>query len=67
MDKWKIDIWQFGSIVETYESENIDEVLKWYKENWSLVNEYNGCAFDVFKNDEELTYEQKDEVGFYEY
>ena len=32
--KYRIEIWQYQNITETYESDNIEDILKWYKLYW---------------------------------
>lgn len=38
--KYKIEIWQYHSIVDTFESDNINEILEWYKEEWQAAYRY---------------------------
>ena len=65
MSKWKIEIWQCHRVIATYESDKIDEILKWYMEEWSTVNEFGGCTFEVYEYDKRLTFEEKYALGFY--
>lgn len=62
---YKIEIWQYHSIIDTYENEDINKVLKWYKSNWEYVYEHGNCAFSLYKNGEILTFEEKCKLGFY--
>ena len=65
--KYKIEIWQYYNIVETYESDNIEYVLSWYRANWWLTYENGGCAFSVYMNNEELSFEEKIDLGFIDF
>ena len=41
---YKIEIWQYYSLKETYENDNIKKVLRWYKTNWKDCYEYGGLC-----------------------
>ena len=62
---YKIEIWRFHLIHETYTSNNIKEILKWYRENYLLLYEYGECCFYVYKNDEELSFDECSKIGFF--
>ena len=49
-DLYKIEIWRYHSIEATYESNDINEVVKWYREEWQYAYEWGECSFSVFKN-----------------
>lgn len=63
--KYKINIWQYHNIIDTYENDKIEEVLKWYEENYKWTYEMGNCSFDVLIDNEALTFEQENELGFY--
>ena len=63
--KYKIEIWQYQSMTEFYESENIEYIVTWYKSNWESCWEMGECAFDVYKNGEQLSFDEEYELGFY--
>lgn len=65
MDKeFKIEIWQYHCIVDIYESDNIEEVLEWYRENWIGCYLNGGCAYEVYKNGKMLLFEEIYKLGF---
>ena len=64
MTKYKIEIWQYHRCVETYENNDIGEVLKWYVENWQFVYDQLGCTFYLFKNGRRLTVDEESDLGF---
>lgn len=64
--KYAIEIWKYHSIRETYENDDIEEVLKWYKDNWKSCYDYGGCMFYLFKNNKELPFEEVRRLGFYD-
>lgn len=64
--KYKINIWQYHSIIDTYESNKVEEILKWYEENYKFIYEMDNCSFEVFKDNKILTFNQIYELGFYE-
>ena len=66
MDKWKIDIWQFHSVVDTYESNDVNEVLKWFRQTWLWSYDNGNCSFVVYKNNKILTFDKVSDLGFYE-
>ena len=63
--KYKIEIWQWYNITETYESDDIADILKWYRGNWYWEYERGGCSFAVCENGRELSFEEKYVLGFY--
>lgn len=63
--RYKIEIWQYQNITETYESDNIEDILKWYKVNWWWVYETGGCSFYVYKDDEEISWREEYKLGFH--
>ena len=64
-DMYKIEIWQYHSKVDTYKNKDIKKVLKWYKENWEIINEHGYCCYYLYKNNKELSYDEGREFGFY--
>ncbi|MBR6523470.1 MAG: hypothetical protein IKT39_02525 [Clostridia bacterium] len=63
--KYKIEIWQHHHITATFESEDISEVLNWYKANWWWIYEMGDCSFTIYKGDAELTFEEENKLGFH--
>lgn len=63
---YKIEIWRFHVIHETYKSNNIKDILKWYRNNWKISYEYGNCYFEVYKNGKELSFDELEEIGFFE-
>ena len=66
MNKWKIDIWHYHSIVDSYESDDINEALKWFRQGWKWSYDNGDCSFDVYKNDRLLTFDEENKLGFFE-
>lgn len=64
--KYKIEIWQWRSIADTYESDNVKDVVDWYKTNWQGLYESGNCSFIVYECGRELSFEETFELGFYE-
>lgn len=64
--RYKIEIWQWHSITETYESDNIENILEWYKVHWRWTYELGNCAFTIYKNNEELSWDEEYELGFHD-
>lgn len=62
---YKIEILQYHSIVKTYKNEDVKNVLKWYIENWQTCYDYGGCTFYLYKDDKELSFDEKFELGFF--
>lgn len=63
---YKIVIWVYGTIEDTYESDDIQDALKWYRDNWSSIWDNGGCSFSVYENDNWLSFEEKWNLGFYQ-
>lgn len=62
---YKIEIWQYHDLKETYENNDVKKVLRWYKSHWKDCYEYGGCAFDVYKDDVQLSFDEEYELGFH--
>lgn len=63
--KYKIEIWQHQDITEIYESDDIEDVLKWYKLYWWWLYELGDCSFTVYKDNRELSWNEEYKLGFY--
>ena len=63
--KYKIEIWQYQDITATYESDNIQDILSWYRSNWYHSYVMGFCSFSVHENERELSFEEEYEFGFY--
>jgi hypothetical protein len=62
--KYKIEIWQYHSVVETYESDDIEDVLQWYRCYWRWPYELGDCSFDVYKDGRILSWNEEYKLGF---
>lgn len=63
--KYRIEIWQYQNLAESYESDDIEDILKWYKTKWWWVYELGNCSFEVYENNRELSFEEGNKLGFY--
>lgn len=63
--KYKIEIWRYLSVIDTYESDNIADLIKWYKTNWYYIYESGECSFIVYENGIELSFEEEYQLGFH--
>lgn len=63
--KYKIEIWQYHSVVETYESDDIEDVLQWYRCYWWWAHELGDCSFDVYKDGRILSWNEEYKLGFH--
>lgn len=63
--KYKIEIWQWHSITEVFESDDIKDVIEWYGLNWKYFFEMGYCAFNVYENGRELSFEEENNLGFH--
>ena len=64
--KYKIEIWRYHHKVETYENEDIKEVLKWYKEEWQYTFDMGECTFYIYENDRRMDFDEEYELGFFD-
>ena len=64
--KYKIEIWVYGRVEETYEHDDIEEVLRWYRIRWKHMYDCGGCCFDIYENDRILKFKEELALGFYE-
>ena len=70
--KYRIEIWKYNSItdeysdiIDEYEYDNIEDILKWYQTWWRYYCKYNLSTFYVYKNNERLDFEEEYKLGFY--
>lgn len=64
--KYKIEIWQYHSITATYESDDIKDILSWYRSCWSHSYDMGYCAFDVYKDGVLLSFDEEYNLGFHD-
>jgi hypothetical protein len=64
--KIKIEIWIYHRVVDTYESDDIKDVLKWFKKHWGICFDNGGCCFEVFDGEKRMTFEELYEAGFHD-
>lgn len=65
--KYKIEIWRYHIIINTFESDDINEIIKWYKKEYQYMYELGECTFYVYLDGEMLNFDEKERLGFYEY
>lgn len=63
--KYKIDIWQWNHITETYECDDIKEAADWYKANWGNAYDNGLCAVEIYEDGEEYSFDKAVKLGFY--
>lgn len=61
---YKIEIWQYQSLVEVYEADDIQNIIAWYKWYWADTYEECKCVICVYKNGIELSYAELWNLGF---
>ena len=61
---YEIEIWQYHARIDNYKSNDIEEILKWFKLKWKNSCESGYAAFYVYKNSVELSFEELDRLGF---
>ena len=63
--RYKIEIWQYYNITATHESDDIQDILSWYRSNWHHAYEMGYCAFDIYEDERLLSFEEELEFGFH--
>ena len=63
--KYRIEILRYCNLVEEHRSDNIEDILEWYKTYWQSCYDWGGCAFNVYRDDKELDFDEEYELGFY--
>ena len=64
--QYKIEIWQWGHITETYESNCIKDVLSQYRANWAGCYDCGNCSFNVYEDERLLSFDEEYEFGFHD-
>lgn len=62
---YRIVIWCWNTIQDTYESKILQDALDWFLNNWLGVWESGGCAFYVYRDGHELSFDEAYDLGFY--
>lgn len=62
--KYKIEIWRFH-IIDTFKSNDINEILKWYREKYQYMYDMGECAFYVYIGNKELGFDEEEKLGFF--
>ena len=64
--KYKIEIWQWYHMTDSYESDDIQDILSWYKtKGWYGAYDNGLCSFGVYENGRRLSFDEGYELGFY--
>lgn len=63
--KYRIEIWQYQDVTETYESNDINDVLQWYRIHWRWCYELGDCVFYLYKDDVEFSWDEEYKLGFH--
>lgn len=64
--RYKIDIWQYHSVVDNYESDDIESILKYFRSRWYYIYDYGMCSFTVYEGERELSFDELYDLGFYD-
>jgi len=64
--KYRIEIWVYHNLHTKYESDDIKEVLKWYRKKWQVSYDFGNCTFYLFEDNKRLSFEETNELGFYD-
>ena len=64
--KYKIEIWQYCSLSGLYESDDIEDIVKWYKSEWQDCYDDGGCTFEVYEYGRKLSFEESFDLGFFD-
>ena len=63
---YKIEIWSYHEKIDEYENNNIQKILQWFiDKGYKMLDEYGECCFCVFNDNKELSFEEKDKLGFF--
>ena len=63
--KYKIEIWQWQSMRDIFESDNIEDIVEWYESEWKDCFEMGYCSFGVYENDRRLSFDEEWDLGFH--
>ena len=60
--KYKAEIWHYRSIIDTCESDNIDDIREWFKFEWYASYDNGMCSLEVYRNGEEMSWDEMFEL-----
>ena len=54
-------------MTDSYESDDIQDILSWYQsEGWCGAYDNGSCAFNIYENGRELSFDEGYDLGFYD-
>ena len=60
--KYKIEIWKYHKCIDEYESNDIDKIRKWFRENYGYTYVNGGCCYYIYKNNKRLSFEEEQKL-----
>jgi hypothetical protein len=64
---YRIEIYRYNHrLEETYETNDIEVMLFWYRDQWRICIERGSCYFYLYRDDKKLTFTETKELGFYD-
>lgn len=65
MNEYRIEIWRYHSVVDSFSSDDILNIREWWLDEWYITWCYGECAVEVYKNDRPMSFEELSSLGFY--
>jgi hypothetical protein len=57
--KYKAEIWRYHSIIDTCESDNVKDIIEWFRSEWYGSYDDGMCYLEVYRDGEELSWDEK--------
>lgn len=60
--KYKAEIWRYHGIIDTCESDNIDDIREWFKFEWYASYDNGMCSLTIYRDGEEMSWDEMFEL-----
>lgn len=60
--KYKAEIWHYRSIIDTCESDDVEDIKEWFKFEWGISYDNGMCYLEVYRDGEVLDWDEKFEL-----
>lgn len=64
MNEYRIEIWQYHFVTDSFSSYDILNIRNWWLDRWYAVWCYGECTLEVYKNDRPMSREELSNLGF---
>ena len=60
---YKAEIWHYGGVIDSRESDNVEDIKQWFRSQWCASYENGMCYLEVYRENEQLSWDEKFDLG----